>query len=119
MTSRGLSVPQLALLLGVLLVALFSVSVLSAWSGPSAPPPSGNLSAPVNAGTVAQVKSGALSTDAFGVFGNAIVSGSAVSYINFGDDAGQAGYGLRNNNGVMQFKHEGGEWLDFCTNCNN
>lgn len=119
MNARGLSVPQLALVLGLLCAALFSVSLLSAWSGPSAPPPGNNLPAPVTAGSVSQVKSGGLSLDALGVFGNAIVSGDAVSYINFGGAAGEGGYGLRNNNGVMQFKHEGGQWLDFCTNCNN
>ena len=106
-------------LLAILFAVLFSVSLLSAWSGPASAPPVGNLFAPVTALSHAQVKSGGLSVDALGVFGNAILSGSTVSYINFGSSAGMDGYGLRNNNGVMQFKHEGGEWLDFCGNCGN
>lgn len=119
MSIRGLSLPQLVLILAILFAVLFSVSLLSAWNGPGSAPPAGNLSAPVTAGSVSQVKSGGLSVDALGVFGNAIVAGDGMSYINFGSTAGEAGYGLRNNNGVLQFKHEGGTWLDFCTNCNN
>lgn len=119
MHARALSFGQLVLILSLLFAGLFSVSLLSAWNGPSGAPPTGNIPAPLTVLSTAQVKDGGISLDALGVFGNAILSGSDVSYINFGSAAGEAGYGLRNNNGVMQFKHEGGQWLDFCTSCNN
>lgn len=109
------SVFKLSSVLVFLFVALFSVSVLSAWTVPTQTAPAGNTIPPINIGTLDQVKDGALSLDALAVFGNALVAGSSgVSYVNFGSGAGSSGYGFRNNNGTMQFKNQNGEWKDIC-----
>lgn len=41
-------------------VALFAAAPISAWTGPTASPPNGNVSAPVNVGSTGQVKQGDL-----------------------------------------------------------
>lgn len=112
---RTYTLSSLVTALAVLLVVLFSVNLLSAWSGPTSSAPSGNTPAPVNVGNTDQVKDGGLSLDALAVFGNIIVSG-ANNYLNFGTTAGASGYGFRNNNGTMQFKNQSGDWIDIC-NC--
>ena len=43
------------------------------------------------------------------VFGNAILSG-ANRYLNFGDATSTAGYGIRDNSGVIEFKNNAGSW---------
>lgn len=47
-----------------------------AWTGPTSAPPDGNVSAPINVGTVNQVKNAGLSVNALTVFGNQYVQGS-------------------------------------------
>ncbi|RKY43190.1 MAG: hypothetical protein DRP80_05855, partial [Candidatus Omnitrophota bacterium] len=39
----------------------------------------------------------------------------ASHYINFGNQVGEAGYGIRDNAGTLQFKNQGGGWTDFGT----
>lgn len=56
-----------------------------------------------------QVKNGGLSLNSLAVFGNATLSGNA-NYLNFGTTAGITGYGIRNNNGILEFKNNGGNW---------
>lgn len=34
-------------------------------------------------------------------------------YINFGDDTGSTGYGIRDNAGTLQFKNNAGAWTNF------
>ncbi len=67
-TSR--SFRQLFLTLFILFAGLLAASVLSAWTGPTATAPSGNVSAPINVGTTDQVKNGGLSVNALTVFGS-------------------------------------------------
>jgi hypothetical protein len=47
--------------------------------------------------------------DSLAVFGNAIIS-TVSGYLNFGETVGSTGYGLRDNNGTMEFKNSGGTW---------
>lgn len=115
MQQRTSSIVKLSFVLALLLATLFSVSLLSAWTAPTATAPGGNTVPPINIGNLDQVKNGGLSLDALVVFGNALVAGSGgVSYVNFGSGAGSSGYGFRNNNGTMQFKNQNGEWKDIC-----
>jgi len=60
---------------GILSLALGMNYLYAAWTAPTAPPPGGNVSAPVNIGTTAQVKNGSLSVNAFSAFGSAYVQG--------------------------------------------
>lgn len=98
----------------ILLIALVAALTVSssalAWTGPTQAPPNGNVSAPVNIGTTAQVKNGGLSVNSLAVFGNTIISGVS-RYLNFGTTAGATGYGIRDNAGVMEVKSSGGSWL--------
>jgi len=61
---------------GILSLALGMNYLYAAWTAPTAPPPGGNVSAPVNIGTTAQVKNGSLSVNAFSAFGSAYVQGN-------------------------------------------
>ncbi len=98
-------------LLLVVVVAMLAVSSSAlAWTGPTQTPPNGNVSAPINIGTTAQVKNGGLSVNSLAVFGNTIISGVS-RYLNFGTTAGATGYGIRDNAGVMEVKSSGGSWL--------
>lgn len=115
MQARSLSVQKMTGILALLLVVLFSVSALSAWTGPTNAAPSGNTPKPINVGSEDQVKDAGISVDALAVFGNMILSGTA-NYLNFGTTAGESGFGFRNNNGTMQFKNQSGNWIDIC-NC--
>ena len=49
----------------IVTLALFAAAPISAWTGPTASPPSGNVAAPVNVGSTGQVKQGDL-----GILGN-------------------------------------------------
>lgn len=73
---RSLSFRSLFSLLFVLFVGLLASSALSAWTGPTAPAPGGNVTAPINAGSTDQVKNGGLSVNAFTVFGSAYIQNS-------------------------------------------
>lgn len=53
-----------------------SLNYLYAWTAPGANPPSGNVAAPINTGTTAQVKNGGLSVNALSAFGDAYVQGN-------------------------------------------
>jgi hypothetical protein len=100
------------LFLGFLFAAILFVttSVLIAWTGPTAVPPEDNVSPPINTGVTNQVKDGGLSVNALAVFGNAIISGAS-RYLNFGTIPGEAGYGIRDNGGIVEFKDHNGTWM--------
>lgn len=100
---------QLSSLLVASLVTLFLASYLSAWTGPTQAPPSGNMAAPINVGTTNQVKEGAVGFNGLAVFGNTLFSGSN-RYANFGTTAGESGYGLRDSSGTLEYKNLGGSW---------
>ncbi|MEN9413358.1 MAG: hypothetical protein RLZZ342_445 [Candidatus Parcubacteria bacterium] len=94
----------------IALVILFALpATLSAWTDPSAAPPSSNASAPVNIGTSDQVKNGGLSLNSLAIFGNTLLSGTT-NYLNFGTVAGVTGYGVRNNSGIVEAKSSGASW---------
>ena len=96
-----------AVLVGV--VAVLAVVVeASAWSGPTANPPSGNVAAPINVGSASQTKNGSLGVNGLAVFGNSLLQAS--SYLNWGAVAGVNGYGIRDNAGTLEFKNSGGSW---------
>jgi hypothetical protein len=98
--------------LGIPLIALLSFTLVTAWTGPSASPPNGNVAAPVNVGTTDQVKNGGLGVNSLAVFGNSLLGGSTGSnaYLNFGPTSGTNGYGIRDNAGLLEFKNFGGSW---------
>lgn len=95
-------------------ICFIATSVMLAWTGPTQTAPNGNVAAPINVGTVDQLKNGGLGVSSLAVFGNAILSGAS-PYLNFGSTAGKSGYGIRDNNGVMEFRDSGGEWTPFST----
>ncbi len=100
----------------ILGAALFGfVGIVFAWTGPLQTAPNGNVSAPINVGITDQVKNAGLSVNSLAVFGNSILSGVS-RYLNFGATAGSGGYGIRDNAGVMEFKHSGGSWASLVTN---
>jgi len=92
---------------------LFAASALSAWAGPTQSPPNGNVPAPVNVGTVSQIKDGSLGLKSLAVFGQTLFSGGSVTYTNYGTVSGSDGYGIRDNNGVMEYKNKNGTWTPF------
>ncbi|MCR4326002.1 MAG: hypothetical protein NUV59_04380 [Patescibacteria group bacterium] len=95
------------LLFSVFAVVLVS-SVVLAWTGPTEAPTGGNVSAPINVGTVDQVKNAGLGVNSLAVFGNSLLQAS--SYINFGTTSGSSGYGIRDNSGTIETKSSGGAW---------
>lgn len=111
-----------AISLGVVITTLFAASIVSAWTGPGSSPPNGNVAAPINVGTTAQSKNGALGvneatapTFPFEVNGDSFLQGSLIlygtsKYFNFGTNAGIAGYGFRDNSGVMEYRNSTGVW---------
>ena len=46
--------------LGIPLLALLSFTLVTAWTGPTASPPNGNVAPPINVGTAQQVKNGTI-----------------------------------------------------------
>ncbi len=96
--------------LGIIVGTVFASAVVFAWTGPTSAPPNGNVSAPVNVGTTDQIKNAGLALNALAVFGNSILSGPSVTYLNFGATSGSTGYGIRDNVGTMEFKSSGGSW---------
>jgi hypothetical protein len=94
---------------------LFGAAVASAWTGPTQAFPNANTAAPVNVGTVDQVKNAGLSVNKFIVFGNTRLGGIAGSnaYLNFGGTSGPSGYGIWDNAGTMEYKNSGGAWTAF------
>ena len=65
-----LSFKQLFATLFILFAALLAASALSAWTGPTATAPGGNVPAPINVGTTNQVKDAGLSLNALAIFGS-------------------------------------------------
>ena len=98
--------------LGIPLVALLSFTLVAAWTDPTEAPPNGNVAAPINVGSTAQVKNGGLGVNTLTVFGNSLFGGSFGSnaYLNFGAAGGSSGYGIRDNDGTIEFKDSGGSW---------
>ncbi|MEK7509773.1 MAG: hypothetical protein AAB605_03610, partial [Patescibacteria group bacterium] len=47
-----------------LVFVLVGIAVVQAWTGPTAAPPNGNVSAPINVGTTDQVKNAGLGINA-------------------------------------------------------
>lgn len=103
--------------LGISLLALLSFTLVAAWTDPTEAPPNGNVAAPINVGSIAQVKNGGLGVNTLTVFGNSLFGGSAGSnaYLNFGDTSGDSGYGIRDNAGTLEFKNDGGDWYSLQT----
>ena len=109
--SAGAKVRRIALALQV--AAIFSLaSTASAWTGPTATAPGNNASAPINVSATAQVKNGNIGVNGLAVFGNTLLGGATSSnaYLNFGGNAGTAGYGIWDNSGTLNFKNIGGTW---------
>jgi hypothetical protein len=116
------------IMIGLIAGLLINSVVAMAWSGPpaSAPTcPGGSLgcSAPVNVGTQAQVKNGDLGINFLTTFGDVRLVGgwaptpSTITYLNFSNAQyptpptwGSLGYGIRDNNGTLEFKNSGGSW---------
>ena len=71
-----------------------------------------NVAAPINVGTTGQVKNGGLGVNSLAVFGNSLFGGfnGSNAYLNFGATGGRNGYGIRDNNGLIEFKNSGGTW---------
>ena len=68
--------------------------------------------APINIGTDQQIKNGGLGVNALSVFGNSLFGGFTGSnaYPNFGPTSGEDGYGIRDKDGIIEFKNNGGSW---------
>ncbi|MEK7601050.1 MAG: hypothetical protein AAB480_00770 [Patescibacteria group bacterium] len=98
-----------ALFTSFIAFAFLAPVALSAWTGPTATAPNGNVPAPVNVGSSDQVKNAGLGVNYLAVFGNILLSGVG-NYLNFGSTAGTSGYGIRDNAGVLEFKNSGGTW---------
>ncbi len=73
MYSRKLPLGKLFSFLFLAFIGLLAASALSAWTGPAASAPSGNVAAPINVGTTDQVKNAGLSINALTVFGSAYI----------------------------------------------
>jgi hypothetical protein len=67
------SFKQLFSLLLITFCGLLAATALQAWTGPTATAPNGNVAAPINVGTVDQVKNAGLSLNALTVFGSQYV----------------------------------------------
>jgi hypothetical protein len=94
---------------GIGVGVIFASFAALAWTGPTATPPNNNVAAPINVGTVDQIKDAGIGMDSLAVFGNAIIS-TVSGYLNFGETVGANGYGFRDNAGTMEFKNSGGTW---------
>ena len=103
----------LQIISGTLLGLILSFGiVVSAWSGPSASAPAGNVAAPLNVSSLTQTKSGALGVSYLSNTGDLWFIGSN-RYLNFNVDSNNAstigisGYGMRDNAGTLEFKNLG------------
>jgi hypothetical protein len=104
---------------GIVIGLTFDAAMAIAWTGPTASPPNNNVSAPINVSGTSQVKNGDLGVNNFSAFGNELLSGLGVGtgrHLNFDYTAGgtsgtgDAGYGIRDNAGTIEFKNLGGAW---------
>ena len=107
MYARTLTLSIISFILGTI-----SIGVAYAWSEPTGNPTTGDVDAPINVGPVDQVKDGGIGVNSLAVFGNSLFGGAAGSnaYLNFGATSGQSGYGIRDNDGILEFKNDGGSW---------
>lgn len=111
----------LLIAIGIIAGSTLSTFVAIAWSGPTSTPPDGNVDAPINVGTVDQIKNGNLGANGLAVYGNSILAGNGTppTYLNFGSIAGETGYGIRDSSGSLEFKSSGGSWADLNTSVRN
>ena len=103
---------------GIVFGTVFSSLVVFAWTGPTQTAPASNVSAPINVGTIDQIKNAGLGVNSLAVYGNTILSGTNL-YLNFGNTAGASGYGIRDNAGTLEFKNSGGNWTNMTTVVSN
>ncbi len=75
MHSPSFTFKQLFTIFVFAFATLFALTFVSAWTGPTAAPPGNNVPAPINVGTIDQVKNGGLSVNAFAAFGTAYFAG--------------------------------------------
>ena len=109
----------LSFLSGLTVGTLIMGSIVSAWTGPTQTAPAGNVSAPINVGSIDQVKNAGLGVNSLAVYGNAILNGSNL-YLNFGSSVGTStGYGIRDNAGALEFKNAGALWASLSTTISN
>lgn len=108
----------ISFVMGVAVGTIFWSVVASAWAGPSQAAPNGNVNAPINVGSTAQIKNGSLGVNSLAVFGNTILNGTGL-YLNFGTVAGTSGYGIRDNGGTLEFKSTGGSWNNLTNTVTN
>ncbi|MDB5187599.1 MAG: hypothetical protein JWO50_119 [Candidatus Kaiserbacteria bacterium] len=100
-----------------LMIFFSGAAVISAWTGPTGTAPSNNVAAPINVGTIDQVKNAGLSVNTLLVAGNMLTAGTYLdlagtnAYLNFGASTGNAGYGIRDNGGSVEVKNSGGAWV--------
>lgn len=100
-----------------ILLALPLVVSAAPWVGPPcdaipAPPPC-NANAPINVGSSAQTKLGALNiSNNLGAY-SVWLTASGGSYISFGGVPWASGYGIRDNAGTMEYKNSAGAWAPF------
>ncbi|HUO50310.1 MAG TPA: tail fiber domain-containing protein [Candidatus Paceibacterota bacterium] len=106
------------IVLGSATIVLLAAAVASAWTGPTATAPGGNVAAPINVSSASQVKNGNLGVNGLAVYGNSLISPltGTGGYLNFDYTAGgtsgtgSSGYGVRDNAGTLEFKNLGGSW---------
>lgn len=90
-------------IVAIVLAAVAPTALMLAWTGPTAAPPGNNVSAPINTSSTDQFKPGVVGANIINVYGSS-------QYINFGNSTGSAGFGFRNNGGVIEVKNSGGNW---------
>ena len=96
----------------IVISSTFSTMIALAWTAPTATPPGDNVSSPVNIGATSQLKNGTFGVNDLGVFGDTYTQWRQWrqqrqrrhSYLDFGATAGPNGYGIRDNNGTLEFK---------------
>lgn len=108
-----------AIVLGALVLPLLAAAQ---WNNPTGTPPNNNAATPINVSATAQAKAGGLDVNSLLEASSLFVDGDSIlgglgagnfRYLNFGSTAGTSGYGIRNNNGTMEFKNSGGSWTSF------
>jgi hypothetical protein len=120
-------------------LGIFGATAAIAWTGPSASPPSGNASAPLNTSATGQVKAGGLQLNTGGAATGLIVGGAtqldaltvsnrltvseaggAYTYITLRDDESPNGVKyLHANSNVMGFLNGSGSWMSYWDNSGN
>lgn len=86
---------------------IFVITIVSAWAPPGQPAPSGNVSAPVNVGAVAQLKAGSLQVASLVSEGSIKVGNTATECT--ADISGA----IRWTGTEMQYCNESNQWLPF------